>query len=576
MGTITKNYTENAYSSNKASWVVNLTTTSQTVSGNFTLSTPTITAKMTASGKTRGFAEVDLELNIGRTLLYSYPSGGYTFGGTPWASGATKTLAKYGSNPTITLSNIFNSNNKGSRTYNVTATTPSNADEIYLWSSANYDSTSGDYGAENWYTLNSGSISWGTVCVLTLNAPPTVELGTPTYASPQYTGLGAYTVPLTKLKGQYGGDITKVTLTVGTDSTTQTYSANEITNQTISVIPTVDGTFTPTLTVTDSRTQTTMRSFTDITVGRYDIPSVNFDIYRTDNTGVKNDEGDYGLIEADISFTSTIATLTKPEVKIDGTTTNNVVWYSSAPPYNSNSTPISDWSSITYSGTTPPKVYGLINGSFGTEQSYQITVIETDSLNKPSTPITQTLSTAYYTIDFQAGGKEIAFGAPANDDLTNYNGNDWSGDGVFKCAMHTDFIKDVNAPNIQQIQSVIDDIGTFYYNTASKAITTAGIDATPTKGAAITVTKGTYVVVGQWAFNTRTSTGNTNSQVQLFKGSTSFTTHRVLAAGSNWNCLQTTGIVQVTADNTELSVRASTSITYTTATNNYIWAVRII
>ena len=135
-------------------------------------------------------------------------------------------------------------------------------------------------------------------------------------------------------------------------------------------------------------------------------------------------------------------------------------------------------------------------------------------------------------------------------------------------------IEEVNK-SIGNVEDVVDSIGAFYYNTTNKAITTAGIDVTPTKGAAITVPKGTYVVIAQWAFNTRSSTGNTNSQVRIFSGETAISTQRVLAAGNNWNCLQTAVITKVTADNTELSVRASTSITYTSATGNYIWAVRI-
>lgn len=43
----------------------------------------------------------------------------------------------------------------------------------------------------------------------------------------------------------------------------------------------------------------------------------------------------------------------------------------------------------------------------------------------------------FYTIDFQAGGKEIAVGAPANDDTSNHP------NGLFKCVMDAQFGRNV-------------------------------------------------------------------------------------------------------------------------------------
>ena len=74
--------------------------------------------------------------------------------------------------------------------------------------------------------------------------------------------------------------------------------------------------------------------------------------------------------------------------------------------------------------------------------------METDTAQGSSTPITQILSTAYYTIDFKAGGKEIAFGSPANDDLTDIDGKDCSDIGLFKCEMNTLF-NDMTAEEIE-------------------------------------------------------------------------------------------------------------------------------
>lgn len=323
----------------------------------------------------------------------------------------------------FTTSRYFNSANKTVRT--LTITLPAN------WSLLT-----------GWGFYQNSSTPSGTVALM-LNVPPTATLGTPTYATPHYTGLGAYTVPITSAKAYYGGDISKVTLTVGQDSTVQTYSTTTISNQTISVTPTMAGTYTPTVTVEDSRGQIATYTLPQITVNPYNVPSVSFDVYRTNNIGVKNDEGHYALIQSTISYTDAIATLTKPSIQIDGVDLSSlanasVTWYKTWSNTSGVSNVISNWTTLVPQNHTVT-IYGLIDwkydttGNFAEDTSYQITLIANDSLNGHSTPITQTMSTAFYTIDFQAGGKEIAFGAPANDNLTSHP------NGLFKCAMDAQF-----------------------------------------------------------------------------------------------------------------------------------------
>ena len=58
----------------------------------------------------------------------------------------------------------------------------------------------------------------------------------------------------------------------------------------------------------------------------------------------------------------------------------------------------------------------------------ELSVIAEDSYGK-SAPKSITIPDPFYTIDFQAGGKEIAVGAPANDDTSNRPY------GLFKCEM---------------------------------------------------------------------------------------------------------------------------------------------
>lgn len=324
----------------------------------------------------------------------------------------------------LITSRFFNSANKTARTLTVTLSPA-------YWQLSN-----------NWSTYSNNSTPSGTVTLM-LDVPPTATLGTPTYATPQYAGLGAYTVPITSAEAYYGGDISKITLTVGQDSTVQTYSAATISNQTISVTPTMAGTYTPTVTVEDSRGQIATYTLPQITVNPYNVPSTSFDVYRTNNIGVKNDEGHYALIQSTISYTDAIATLTEPSIQIDGVDLSSlanasVTWYKTWSNTSGVSNVISNWTTLVPQNHTVT-IYGLIDwkysttGNFAEDTSYQITLVANDSLNGHSTPITQTMSTAFYTIDFQAGGKEIAFGAPANDNLTSHP------NGLFKCAMDAQF-----------------------------------------------------------------------------------------------------------------------------------------
>lgn len=367
------------------------------------------------------FASIHINgIDTGQTLAFDkgYLSIGKSSG---WASKSwTATSTAF----SFSTSRFFNSANKTIRTLTITLA-PAGW-ELY----------------NDWGGYSNSSTPSGTVTLM-LDVPPTATLGTPTYATPQYVGLGAYTVPITSAKAYYGGDISKVTLTVGQDSTVQTYSAATISNKTISVTPTMAGTYTPTVTVEDSRGQIATYTLPQITVNPYNVPSVSFDVYRTNNIGIKNDEGHYALIQSTISYTDAIATLTKPSIQIDGVDLSSlanasVTWYKTWSNTSGVSNVISNWTTLVPQNHMVT-IYGLIDwkysttGNFAEDTSYQITLVANDSLNGHSTPITQTMSTAFYTIDFQAGGKEIAFGAPANDNLTSHP------NGLFKCAMDAQF-----------------------------------------------------------------------------------------------------------------------------------------
>lgn len=459
MATVTKTYTDNSYYSAayRKTWTVNYIFADVVASGStFVFNTPTITAKFVGTGAYR-----NTELSLSKPRIGGVrvgDTGGHsryiwkTPNSSAYIQGASDVLftmskggtSKYDNEPsyshdaiTLNTADFFKATNKTQRSLDVTF-------EFSYYTMLRTDTQSDGYGRFSMYIYDRDdpeqTYTLGTV---TLNAPPTATLGTPTYATPQYAGLGAYTVPITSAEAYYGGDISKVTLTVGQDSTVQTYSTPTISNQTISVTPTMAGTYTPTVTIEDSRGQIATYTLPQITVNPYNVPSVSFDVYRTNNIGVKNDEGHYALIQSTISYTDAIATLTEPSIQIDGADLSSlanasVTWYKTWSNTSGVSNVISNWTTLVPQNHTVT-IYGLIDwkysttGNFAEDTSYQITLVANDSLNGHSTPITQTMSTAFYTIDFQAGGKEIAFGTPANDNLTSHP------NGLFKCAMDAQF-----------------------------------------------------------------------------------------------------------------------------------------
>ena len=119
------------------------------------------------------------------------------------------------------------------------------------------------------------------------------------------------------------------------------------------------------------------------------------------------------------------------------------------------------------------------------------------------------------------------------------------------------------------------EIGHVYSASTSVAISNTAI-ANNTDGASLTLSAGVYIVIGQWHFDTRTTTGTTNSAIRLYRSGSSanIAQTRVMAGDSNWNSLQCMAIVTLTSTET-VKVCGATSRPYTTAQGTYINAIRI-
>ena len=120
----------------------------------------------------------------------------------------------------------------------------------------------------------------------------------------------------------------------------------------------------------------------------------------------------------------------------------------------------------------------------------------------------------------------------------------------------------------------LSNIGTRYYQTSNNAISNTSIDNN-TVGASVTVPPGTYLLIAYWPFNTRSSSGTTNSAIRILNSSdTTIAQQRVYAADSNWNALQCMTVVTPATTET-FRVSGATSRAYTSATMNWILAVRL-
>lgn len=431
MATVTKTYTENNWSTYQSTWTVTVTTADMVVSDDFVLSLPTVSAKYVYSSKKRGEVNITIAYNVGglyrSTATYKRADGAMT-------SGTTYTISNTAnSRPTVTLSDVFTENNKTTRTVNVSSTF---GGSIYLWSSKTSDGEQGN-------SYSSVSASLGTMATVTLDVPPTATVSPVSFDTPYvYAGMTTASVTVADATAYYGGDVDSATLTIGN----QTASISG--DGTLSILLNAGGTFTPVVTVTDSRGQVQEYQLDPITVGIYSTPTVNFDAQRTTNTGVLDDEGTYATIVTTLTF-DPIAEAVAPLVAVadeDGITqTATTTWYSTRASDGTLSGAVT-WSTLA-SGST---VYGLISitGDFDTQKSYVISLTPQDSEGITGDTKTDTLQTAFYTVDFLAGGHGIAFGKPA----VNVG---------FECGMDATFDETLTAQDMtaQEVQDFVDGVG---------------------------------------------------------------------------------------------------------------------
>lgn len=429
MATLTKTYTDNHYDSStyKKTWTITYNFNDITASNStFAFVTPTIQAKFTGTKGLYRYTEVNMAILYIDNVMYD-PGGSYGDDSWFWsnpanymsnfiagASNTVFTITKRTKDPmdqlnsyphsfVINTADYFDSNNKTSKTLTVKAS-------FFLMLETNSLKDGTGY-TSRYYNSDSLTYTLGTV---TLNAPPTATYTVNTSGT-YYSKAGGFTGSNYNISvsyaAQYGGDVTSIKLQVG-DSINE-FNPNRASGQKdLSIYTTQTGTFTPTLTITDTRGQIQVINLPSITVQPYGSPTLDYNIQRTNSQGQPADEGTYARINTNLTYFNIENNhILEPTVVIkdgDATLTTTKTWYTA------NGNPISDWSTI----TTPAAIYAIVSKSngFAIDKSYNVSVTLTDTNGVSSQTISQILPTAFYMLDFRAGSHGMAIGKVADKD----------------------------------------------------------------------------------------------------------------------------------------------------------------
>ena len=350
---------------------------------------------------------------------YSYiRHAGYNYFAPYYNTSAKVKSGSYATQPAKTVgsgytpSHIFTSSNKTTRTVSLVYKSKSNG--TYFYNNAS-DSNA---------TLNNDVVLY--THTYTLDAPPTFT-STVSSSAPYYKTLSSYSVTLSDVSIKFGGDVKETRLALY-DSTTGAEVLQPVIgtgNGTLTIPLTLAGTFTPKVSVTDSRNQVTTTTLSNITVIDYEGPTIDFSTARVARNAQPDatlaDEGTYALVTANVTFKNSIAKLQTPAVTVkdkNGTSvTANAYWYTGK-----NGNTLTGAMTFPYNTSGSLTMYGKIQPTstshFTPNDSYSITIELTDSIggNNAKASLERSLATAYYTIDFKAGGHGVAFGAPATVD----------------------------------------------------------------------------------------------------------------------------------------------------------------
>lgn len=215
-----------------------------------------------------------------------------------------------------------------------------------------------------------------------------------------------------------GTTVDNVRLSIG--SASASIPANGVINLRVNDV----GTFVPRITITDGYGDSRTYTLDPITIQDYSKPTIT-DISVERVIAPISQDDTQAKITCTIGHRYQISgnKLGVPEVLVNGNDiSDEISWYDDAQ------------KQVPYSGnyTGPPKtIYGWVDEIreiFHQTDTYTFTLSIADGYTESDSK-TEVLPSIFTTMNFQRGGKEIAFGAKADDDVTEYE------NGLFKCGM---------------------------------------------------------------------------------------------------------------------------------------------
>lgn len=256
----------------------------------------------------------------------------------------------------------------------------------------------------------SASVNLNNISVKNVDIPPTFTYSALTFDHDYiYKDFTAASITVSDISVAFDGTITSVKFSIGSQSVTRSNAGSLTINLANS------GKFNPVIQVSDSWGLTRSYTLSELTVNAYALPyvvSTEIDAQRCLSDGQLDDEGTFAIIALPIHYTKDVAYLTEPIFLVDNTPVS-LTWYEDA----ERQTPI-DWTN--YQPNSPCTIYALYSYPFAYQNNYTLYFTPTDIDYHDDThsgaTIYAILPTAYYTVDFRAGGHGVAFGKFAKRD----------------------------------------------------------------------------------------------------------------------------------------------------------------
>ena len=288
----------------------------------------------------------------------------------------------------------------------------------------------------------SKTINLNNIAVKNVDIPPSFDYTALSFNHDYiYKDFTSASITVSNISVAFDGTVTNVKLLIGPQSASRADAGS------LTIDLANSGSFKPQIQVSDSWGLTRSYDLSDLVVSAYFLPYINqteINAQRCLSNGQIDDEGTYVNIALPIHYTKDVAYLTEPEFAVEDVPIS-LTWYEDAARQN----PI-DWTE--YQPNSPCTIYALYSYPFEYQNNYTLYFVPTDidyhDDAHDGEQVYAILPTAYYTVDFRAGGHGVAFGKFAKRDGFDCDMNAYFNNDVL-------FAVDFNDANDKLAQAII-------------------------------------------------------------------------------------------------------------------------